>query len=201
MKNIILINLFVAILCFLSGCGTSPPSKFYMLNSMPIPAEKAQLNDIQNRITIGVEINDIPSYLSKPQIVVRVNSNELKLEEFNRWAETVKFSFPKVVANNMVAILPENKFIVYARKRILNSDYKVLLNINQFDGTPGEKASLIVQWGIFESKNNKLQLTRVSNINVETDGNGFDKLVAAQSKAIEILSRQISSAIEDLEKK
>ena len=201
MKNILLINLFGAILIFLAGCGISPHSKFYMLSSMPVPVERTQLNNNQNRITIGVELSDIPAYLNKPQIAVRVNSNELKLEEFNRWAETVKLSFPKIVANNLTSILPTEKFLVYVRKGILSSDYQVLLNVTQFDGTPGKKVSLIVQWGLFESEKAELISTQISDISVKTNGDGFDALVSAESKALEILSQQISLAIKELNKK
>jgi len=198
MKNIPLISLLTATLIFLGGCGTSRPSKFYTLSSMPLPVEKSQLNDNQNRITIGIDLSGLPSYLNKPQMVVRVSPNELKLEEFNRWAETLKYSFPKVIVNNLISILPSDKFIVYLRKGILSSDYQVLLNIIQFDGTPGGKVTLIVQWGLYDTKKEELMLTQVSNINVDTENDSFDALVTAQSKAAEILSRQISLVIEKI---
>ncbi len=200
MKNFTLISLFTAILIFLGGCGTSRPSKFYTLSSMPVPAEKAQLNDNQNRIAVGIDLDDFPAYLNKPQMVIRVNPNELKLDEFNRWAETLKYSFPKVIVNNLISILPAEKFIVYLNKGILSSDYQVVLNLIQFDGTPGGKVSLIVQWGLFDTKNEKLILTKVSNINVDTKNDCFEALVAAQSKALEILSREISLAVEKVKK-
>ena len=200
MKNIILINLFAGILIFLGGCGTTQPSKFYMLSSLSLPPEKSQVNNNQNRVSIEIDINDIPEYLNRPQMVVRVNSNEIKLEEFHRWAETVKDSFPKIIAENLISLLPTEKFLIFAQNRIVSSDYQIIFNVNQFDGTPGETVSLITQWAIFDTKKEKIVLTQHSNINVKTEGEGFDKLAAAQSKALEILSRQISSAIEGLEK-
>ena len=200
MKNIILINLFAGILIFLGGCGTSPPSKFYMLNSLPIPPEKTKLNDNQNRITIEINLNDIPAYLSNPQMVTRVSSNKLKLDEFHRWAETIRDSFPKILADNLTSLLPTEKFIIFAQKGIFSTDYQIILNVNQFDGATGETVSLIAQWGIFDRKNEKILLTQNSDINVKTKGDDFEALVAAQSTALEILSRQISSAIEGLGK-
>lgn len=201
MKNILLINLFTAILIFLGGCGTSRPSRFYTLNSMPIPPEKAELSDKQNRITVGIDLNDIPAYLNKPQMAVRVSTNELKLDEFNRWAETVKDSFPKIIADNMISILPSDKFIVFSRKGILSVDYQVIINVTRFDGAPGKSVSLITQWGIYNSKEDKLLSAQTSDIKVETEGDDFDALVSAQSKALEILSRQISLSVERLVKK
>ncbi len=201
MKNILLINLFTAILIFLGGCGTSRPSRFYTLNSMPIPPEKAELSDKQNRITVGIDLNDIPAYLNKPQMAVRVSTNELKLDEFNRWAETVKDSFPKIIADNMISILPSDKFIVFSRKGILSVDYQVIINVTRFDGAPGKSVSLITQWGIYNSEKDKLLSAQTSDIKVETEGDDFDALVSAQSKALEILSRQISLSVERLVKK
>jgi len=201
MKNILLINLFTAILILLGGCGTSRPSRFYTLNSMPIPPEKAELSDKQNRITVGIDLNDIPAYLNKPQMAVRVSTNELKLDEFNRWAETVKDSFPKIIADNMISILPTDKFIVFSRKGILSVDYQVIINVTRFDGAPGKSVSLITQWGIYNSEKDKLLSAQTSDIKVETEGEDFDALVSAQSKALEILSRQISLSVERLVKK
>ncbi len=201
MKNILLINLFTAILIFLGGCGTSRPSKFYLLNPMPIPSEKAELSDKQNRITVGIDLNDIPAYLNKPQMAIRVSTNELKLDEFNRWAETVKDSFPKIIADNLISILPSDKFIIFSRKGILSADYQVIINVTRFDGAPGKTVSLITQWGIYNSKKDKLLSAQTSDINVETEGDDFDALVSAQSKALEILSRQMSPSIEGLVKK
>ena len=201
MKNILLINLFAAILILLGGCGTSPPAKFYLLNPMPIPSEKAQLSDNQNRITVGIDLNDIPAYLNKPQMAVRVSTNELKLDEFNRWAETVNDSFPKIIADNLISLLPADKFIVFSRKGILSADYQIVINVTRFDGAPGKTVSLIAQWAIFDSKKDKLILTKISDINVETEGDDFDALASTQSKALEILSRQMSPAIEGLTKK
>ncbi len=200
MKNIILINLFAITLIFLGGCGTTAPSKFYMLSSLPLSSEKLQINNDQNRISIEIDLNDIPAYLNKPQMIVRINSNEIKLEEYHRWAETVKDSFPKIIADNLISLLSSEKFLVFAQNRIVSSDYQIIFNVNQFDGTPGETVSLIAQWAIFNNKNKKIVLTQHSDINVKTEGDGFDKLAAAQSKALEILSRQISSAIEELGK-
>ncbi len=201
MKNILLINLFTAILIFLGGCGTSRPSRFYTLNPMPIPPEKAELSDKQNRITVGIDLNDIPAYLNKPQMAIRVSTNELKLDEFNRWAETVKDSFPKIIADNLISILPTDKFIVFSRKGILSVDYQVIINVTRFDGAPGKSVSLITQWGIYNSKKDKLLSAQTSDINVETEGDDFEALVSAQSKALEILSRQISLSVEKLVKK
>ena len=198
MKNIILINLFAVILIFLAGCGTTAPSKFYMLSSLPLSSGKLQVNNNQNRISIEIDLNEIPAYLNKPQMIVRINSNEIKLEEYHRWAETVKDSFPKIIANNLISLLSTEKFLVFAQNRIVFSDYQIIFNVNRFDGTPGKTVSLITQWVIFDHKKEKIILTQHSDINVKTEGDGFDKLAAAQSKALEILSRQISSAIEKL---
>ncbi|MCK5852256.1 membrane integrity-associated transporter subunit PqiC [bacterium] len=201
MKKILLINLFAAILIFLGGCGTSRPSRFYTLNSMPIPPEKAELSDKQNRITVGIDLNDIPAYLNKPQMTVRVSANELKLDEFNRWAETVKDSFPKIIADNFISILPTDKFIVFSRKGIISVDYQIIINVTRFDGAPGKSVSLITQWGIYDSKEDKLLSAHTSDINVKVNGDDFDSLVTAQSKAMELLSRQMSPIVEGLVKK
>ena len=201
MKNILLINLFAVILILLGGCGTSRPSRFYTLNPIPIPPEKAELSDNQNRITVGIDLNDIPEYLNKPQMAVRVSANELTLDEFNRWAEKVKDSLPKIIADNLISILPAKKFVVFSRKGILSTDYQVILNVTRFDGAPGKSVSLITQWGIFDSKKDKLILSQISDITVEIEGDDFDALAAAQSKALEILSRQMSPSVEGLKKK
>src|SRR5512145_1644163 len=84
----------------LGGCA-SQPSRFYLLSAMPdnITASPAMSN--QQAPTIGVGPITLPRYVDRPQIVTRTGPYEIKLAEFDRWAEGLDANFSRVLAENL----------------------------------------------------------------------------------------------------
>ena len=65
----------------------------------------------QRASTIGVFPVAMPDYLDRPQVVTRVSENEIKLDEFNRWAEPLKENFYTVLVENLSTLLSNEKII------------------------------------------------------------------------------------------
>jgi uncharacterized lipoprotein YmbA len=103
------LGLFVVIL---SGCASSPPSKFYQLGALNGQAVETRNASHQGSEVVSVGPLRIPDYLDRPQIVTRSGNNELKLAEFDRWAGSIENDIIRVLAEDISAQLPADRFFV-----------------------------------------------------------------------------------------
>lgn len=178
------------VLLFAACAGKSAPSKFYVLNSIP----QSSLNAPESG-TIGVFPVTMPDYLDRPQVVTRVSENELNLDEFSRWAEPLKDSFTRALVQDLSTLLDTAKVIRTTENPGIPVALQVGVEVLQFDGTLGGDVVLVVKWGLFGEEGKKLLLGKRSTFKEATGGATYDAYVAAESRAVSALSREIAEAI------
>ena len=182
---------FIMLCLALSGCATSPPTKFFMLSPLPAPETKAGNIDQQLKI-IRVDAVEIPGYLDRSEIVTRVNENEIHLADFHQWGEPLRDNITNILALNLSRLLPAERFAVFPFKCPSHVDYQVSVEIVQMDGSLDGDVHLTAQWSILRGKENDIVLTRKSRFKASKAPTDFGELVAAQSRLIEALSREIA---------
>ena len=74
------------------------------------------------------------------------------------------------------------------------------MDVIRFDGSLGGDVSLIARWAILEGKDKKIVFARKSTIIEPSGGKGYEAMVAADSRALEKLSREIAETIKTLAK-
>lgn len=197
------INL-ATMLAFLSlavtGCGTSTPSKFYLLNSVSGPVKDSHMTEKKSTVTIGVGPVEFPAYLDRQQIVTRINENEVDLAMFHEWAEPLKENFIRVLVENLAALDTGDLFAVYPMRGSSPVDFQLEIEVLRLDGSLGGEVLLIARWTVFGGGTNQMLLTRKSTIKEASGSADYRSLVAAQSRAVEALSREIAIAMNDLSK-
>jgi len=183
--------LVLALAVSLSACaGKSASAKFYVLSPLP----QSKLSEVGGT-TIGVFPVAMPDYLDRPQIVTRVSENEIKLDEFSRWAEPLKENFYTVLVDNLSTLLNSEKVIKTAQNLGVPLTFQVGVEVVQFEGVLGGDVVLNVRWGLFETEGKKLVLSKRSLFKEPTSAATYEALVAAQSRAVAALSREIAEAI------
>jgi len=148
-------------------------------------------------VSIGLGPVEIPEYINRVQIVTRLSANEIKLWEFDRWAEPLNESFTHVLSENLTRLLccRDPRVMIYPWRVPVRIDYKVEVGVVRFDGALGKDVALVVLWGIFENGSDKPLVTKRSEYIEPAAGNGHEALVAAESRAILRLSREIAEAL------
>jgi len=182
----------------LSGCGHTQPSRFYLLQSMPGMEKDKHPATNRQGLTICVGPVMIPKYLDRPQIVTTTKTSELKLAEFDRWAEPFKDNFSRVLTENLSEALETDRVTVFPRESAASSDYQIIVTVIRFDGESGGNAVLSVRWSIFGGGGKKELFTKKTDISEPTGAQGYEALVSAQSRAIAGLSKEIAGAIKSL---
>ena len=188
--------LFILLCLYASGCATSPPTQFYLLNPLPPPHPETAANKSQQPVTIRVDAVVIPGYLDRQEIVTRVSENEIHLADLNQWGESLRNNLTCVLALNLSRLLPADRFAVFPFKCPTTVDYQVSVEIVQMDGSLGGDAHLAAQWSVLQGKENKILVTRKSRFKASDPMPDYGELVAAQSRLVEALSREIADSIQ-----
>jgi uncharacterized lipoprotein YmbA len=180
------------------GKGTTTPTKFYVLNSLYSSEQKIPpVTEIPD-ISIGVGPVRIPQHLDRPQIVTRTDQNELMMEEFAQWGEPLRVNIARVLAENLSILLATDQVAIFPWLKSSLVDYQVTVEVTRFDGSPGENALLRARWAIFGKNGKKMLLLDYSNFSEPTGSDDIQTMVAAISRTVENLSREIAKAIKSL---
>jgi uncharacterized lipoprotein YmbA len=175
------------------GCAGTAPSRFYGLS----PMANSESKSVEDRrpFVVGVTRMTLPEFLDKPQIATRLGPNEIRFDEFNRWAEPVKDNFSRVLAENLSVLLGPDRVLVSPRAGALLPDYQVWVEVIQFDAGPGGDFSLAAQWSLYRQEGKKVIVRKRFNILENAGDPGYVAMMAAGSRAVAALSREIAAAI------
>ncbi len=192
------VSLGAAAGCVNLGSGTQQTTKFYVLNSLYSSKADTEAKTARDDTAIGVGPVELPEYVNRPQIITRTSSNELEVAPFARWAEPLDNNFSRVLAENLTVLLSTDRVIVYPWKRTVPIDYQVAVEVTEFDGALGGDVSMRASWTVLSDKGQKILLRRHTSLSAHTDANSYEALVAAQSRLLGDLSREIAEGIQGL---
>ena len=186
------------LLILLTGCASSPSSKYYQLNSLQNRTSITRDVSLEQKLSIAIGPVRIPDYLDRPQIVTRAGKNELRISEFDRWSGSLDSDVTRVLVEDISGLLPSDHFSVVPWIPYLESQvpasYRVEVIVDRFEGTLGDSVLLKAHWEVF-SQNRSLLLKREAMITAQVVGTSYDALVSAMSSALEKLSSDISGGI------
>jgi uncharacterized lipoprotein YmbA len=184
----------------LVGCtGASGPSTFYMLRSMESPRESVSTTAGEKSVSVLVGPITMPGYLDRTQMVTVAGKNEMAMDEFNRWAESLQDGFCRVLVEDLSWLLNTPEVYRYDRGGSSSADYQVVIDVTRFDAVPQGDAHLIAFWIVSAKDNGSPRITRKSVFRAPVSETGFSGVVEAQNQTLTVFSREIAAAIQSLE--
>ena len=178
----------IAALCvfggLVSGCSSSPPSRFYTLSGVAKPATTS------STLSVAVGPVSVPAMVDRPQFVVNAGPNQVRLDEFNRWASPLQNNISRAVAENLVALLGTPRVSLLSA----DADYRAVIEVQSFESSPGEAATLDAVWTVRRSKDGKAETGRTT-VREAVQEKGYDALAAAHSRAVARLSEDIANGV------
>jgi len=191
----ILAALLISISLLLVGCGASPKTQLYILNSIDRDT-LAQKLEVQS-IVIKVGPVSIPDTLDQEQIVTRVGSNALRADEYNRWSGDFQDDIQRILGENISILLPSSQVALGRETMLLPIDFQVIINVREFDGQLGGVVTLNANWTVARKGEKKTVVAKKSVLQEKTNGTDYKDYVAAQSRLLAKLSQEIVDEIED----
>ncbi|HZZ92328.1 MAG TPA: PqiC family protein [Usitatibacter sp.] len=180
----------LALFAVLGACATaSAPEQDYTLSVETSASPVRSLPDV----SIAVGAARIPEMYDRPQLVVRASENRVRLLEQQRWAEPLKSGIPRVVAADLGRLLGTTHTTSYPTAEASDTGYRVALEVQRFDATPGQGVDVDIAWRIHRLPGGPVRDGRTSTH--EAASGEYEALVAAQSRALATVSRDIAQAI------
>ena len=173
----------------ITGCGSSPKSSFYPLSA----SEPAKQGTTDGVYIIAIGAVAVPDVIDRPQFVTRTGANELTINEFARWGEPLRAEIPRVIAADLARDLDGAFVSIYPQSAGGNADFRLQLDVRRFDSVLGETATVEVVWTLRPVKGAAVSGRSVAR--EATAGAGYDALVAAHSRALASVSKDIAAAV------
>jgi uncharacterized protein len=187
-RNFIRLLSVAFVVATLTGCGTSAQPKFYSLSTT---ATAGAAPSVPMAILVGPV--SVPAAVDRPQFVVQKASNRVDIDEFNRWSAPLGESIARVVAGDLSVQLGTPN-VATAPLANFNPDYQVTMNVQRFDTVQGQGAIVEVVWVARKTVGGETRTGRaVANETVQ--GQGYEALAAAHSRALAQVSAEIADAI------
>ena len=180
---------------FFSGCASTPPSRFYVMNPTYKDTPTNAVPAAQGILQMGVGPVELPHYLNRPQIITRISENEVEVADFDKWAEPLDENICRVLVENLGAMLEPGSYAVAQWKVATNTDYRIAVKIIRFEGSLTGSAYLEAHLNIFESQSRNLLTKRHVAYSEPVQDNSYEALVRAQEKMLADLSEDISGEI------
>jgi uncharacterized protein len=190
-RRVVSAMIAAAALTALSGCATSPATRFYVLTPVVSGAEPMLMSD---PLTIGIRAVTLPEELDRPQIVTRTGANTVHIAEFDRWSAPLRDGVMAQIGANLAALLPGDRVETYPWTRGTAVDREVVVDITQFDGELSGQCTLRARWKV-RARNAAPSAVYGQSSLSEASGPDYASLVAAQSRLLGALSAEIANAI------
>jgi len=186
----LLLTIVTAVL-WLAGCATpSPPARFYRLTP---EAPRGPVLDQQWVIGVGPVI--LAGYLDRPQRVTPIASNQLRVDEFERWGGGLERNVATVMAENLSRLLGTDGVVTQPWGSTVPIGFQVAIELRRLDLGLDGQVHLLAQWRLFRGDGEKLLTIRRSALSEPVTGDGYNARAAAESQALVSLSREIADAI------
>jgi len=144
---------------------------------------------------IGVGPVTLPAYLDRPNLVLQEADNQLTVAESHRWAGDLGDDVTRTMAANLGRQLKTGNVRSYPWDSDLGLRYQVSLEVRQFHGNAEGDAVLEVTWRVYSIPDHGLVATRSWSGTEPLATDGFNALVAAQSKLLARLAVEIAGSL------
>ena len=187
-------SLLLACCAVLCACGSSPPTRFYVLNEIaPARPPASPAPATSNPVPVRVEPPAIAPELDRPELVSRAGPNRVQVAQSDRWAAPLADQIRRVLSDDLAARLPAglvadpNEAATTEPRRLLT------LAIAEFYGDDSCAIELRASWSI---TNPHAALQRGSEqLQLPASRPCPGALPAAMSRALAALSDRLAAVI------
>ncbi len=182
----------------LAAClsGSADP-QYFTLSSASGDAAGAP---IASRPELGLVVGplEFPRYLDRPEIVRRDGSHRLILADAHLWGGSLQTDILRVVADDLARLLGTAQVAVYPTEPRFLPDYRVLLDLREFEGVAGQGVRLRARWTIAAVPDGRAIVVEEETIEQPLASSSIEDMVAAESTALGRLTHRIATRLAEL---
>jgi hypothetical protein len=171
----------------LAACGSGSRSFYVLTADGPAPSGGGA--------GIGVGPVTLAEYLDRPNLVIAEAPNQLGVAENHRWAGDLSASIARVTAANLGRRMNTGNVRVYPWQGDDGIRYQVTLDIRQLHGGNDGYAVIEAGWRAYSLPDRKIKASRTFVDREPLESDGYQPLVAAQSRLLSRLAEDISKGL------
>ena len=194
MQNFRLLAVSIILASLAIGCGITKPAHFYLLTPQPSNVESIQQASPSSPMILVGPVR-LPEYLNRSQIIHYSTANELKLNEYHRWAEPLENNVARVLSENLRQQLQNNHVLLYPGLNVRHFDYRVSIDVTRFDVDTSSHVVLAVNWVLRAGHGDETLLVHRLTIREPVQNRDYGSIVSTQSRALGKLSAAMAKEI------
>ena len=184
-----IVRLISIAIVVIAACDcSSTPARFYTLDSTASPDGAPAAH-----MAVAVGPVTVPASVDQPEFVVQVASNRVELDEFNRWAAPLNDSIARAVAGDLAVLLGTPDVATSPMANFVPT-YSVTINVQRFESTRNQGVLLDAVWAVYRTTGGVMRSGRTV-AREGAEGDSYDALAAAHSRALARMSGDIAAAI------
>ncbi len=180
------LSILTAILA-LAGCTTTSRSFYVLTADGPAPSGGGP--------GIGVGPVSLAEYIDRANLVIAETPNQLGIAEDHRWAGDLSASVARVTAANLGRRLGTGNVRTYPWQGDDGIRYQVTLDIRQLHGAADGYAVIEAGWRAYSLPDRKIKASRTFVAREPLESDGYQPLVAAQSRLLSRLADDIAGGL------
>ncbi len=182
MRTLTLVLLVTLAAC--AGDPVKPPSQ-YLLRASLMSGESTSTT----AASIQLQTVSVAAYLDQPGLVLETGPGEMHAARTHQWAEPLRLSIPRLLANDLSKALDQPVGLDIAA----DDARRISVHIDELHGTSSGRARLVAYWKIEQAGELQLSGRFVEEQDLARDGYG--SLVAAQQQLLRQLATSIAAAL------
>lgn len=183
-----------AILVAVMAAACTPATRYYALSAAE-PAAPLGGGSLPAGVVVAVGPVDLPDYVDRPQIVVRTGPHTLEQAVFDQWGGDLNDMVPRLLADDLGQRLPGAHMVDFPAAGDVPYDYRVPVNISQFDVSSSGEAVVAAHWQVRGKPGSPEVLVRESVARAQVKGSTYDDRVDALSRALGLVADDIAKVI------
>ncbi len=195
--RVLCVLLLGSLMVFLSACTTTSPKVSYYI--IQVNKTLAALDLPVDNVSIAIGPAEFPTYLRRNQFVSR-NNNRLIVNEYHRWGSSFESTVLGAIGENMRQLLNTSRVVVYPSVSRFELDYRLVMDVVQFDGRRGGEVVLNVRWMILDKTGRTPLLVKQTKLMESTSGSSYDDLVSTYGALLTTLSKEMAKAVYSLKR-
>ena len=188
----------IAYALILAACSHSPAVQFYSLQPAPVAVAGEPLD-----LALAIGPVQFPRALARSQIVTRAGGSKVNIDEYHVWSAPLEYEFLRVLGDNIANDIQSDKIAVYPKEAAFAVDYRITLDVLQFDGAPNDSVTLRARWAIAPPTGEAVAVgtfKKAQPATTTSDEDSYDALVAAHSALIGELAAEIITRLRGMDK-
>ena len=174
-------------LFLLASCASGSKSFYVLTADGPTPSGSG--------IGLGVGPVTLAEYIDRPNLVLAESPNQLSVAEDHRWAGDLASSITRVTAANLGRQLKTGNVRSYPWQGDDGIQYQITLDIRQLHGGSDGYAVIEAGWRAYSLPDRKLVASRTFTDREALEKDGYQPLVAAESRLLSRLADDIAKGL------